>query len=339
MKYAIGYQLPDENDSITEIAKDYREHLEEVYFAWPGEASGRSPLGLMEEVDQKTILEVFEEELAELDRMGIKLVLLFNANCYGDKAISLELRDRVLKLMAYVTKKYRLAAVTTTSPFIAKTIKEACPEIEIRASVNMRIGTVKGMEYQSKYFDGFYMQREFNRDLSRIGELKAWCDGNGKKLYLLANSGCLNFCSSQTFHDNMVAHEAGIIKQKNMPSKYPSPCWEYMEDSANWVAYLQNSWIRPEDIHRYEPWFPMAKLATRMHANPRKVLAAYVRGKHRGNLMDLTEPGFGKILQDHIIDNTLFPADWFERTTSCDKQCHLCGYCKSVLEKVLVKCE
>ena len=34
--------------------------------------------------------------------------------------------------------------------------------------------------------------------------------------------------------------------------------------------------------------------------------------------------------------NGMFPEDWFERTSKCDKQCHQCGYCAGVLEKVLL---
>jgi len=336
MKYSIGYQLPDEYDSITEIVQDFRENVEEVYFAWPGEASGRSPLGLFNENDMEAIREVFEDELQQLGRMGIKLVLLFNSNCYGDSSVSVEFQNRITGIIGKILNKTSLYSVTTTSPFVAKTVKTAFSQIEVRASVNMRIGTVKGMEYLAEYFDGYYMQREFNRDLNRIEELKKWCGINGKNLYILANSGCLNFCSSQTYHDNLVAHEAGIVTKQNVESKYPSPCWEYMEKQENWVAFLQNSWIRPEDIKNYEKWFGTVKLATRMHANPRKVLSAYIRGKHNGNLLDLTEPGYGKVFKNNIIDNTLFPGDWFEMTSMCKKDCHRCEYCKTVLAKVLV---
>lgn len=336
MKYAIGYQLPDELDSIVEIAKDYRDYLEEVYFAWPGEASGRSPLGIDGIYELDKIKRVLLDELKQLDEMGIKLVLLFNSNCYGAEAISISLKKRICSIINEICKEIKIASVTTTSPFIAKTVKEAFPEIEIRASVNMRIGTIKGMEQMSDHFDGFYMQRDYNRDLSRVAKLKNWCTENDKKLYLLANSGCLNFCSSQTYHDNLVGHEAEIIIKENVETKYPSPCWEFMKQPKNWVNFLENSWIRPEDIENYNQWFTVAKLATRMHANPRKVLAAYVRRKFNGNLLDLTEPSYGPLFQNNIIDNTLFPADWFITTTKCNKECHACNYCREVIKKVLV---
>ena len=55
--------------------------------------------------------------------------------------------------------------------------------IDVRASVNMRIGTVKGMQYVTEFFDSFYLQREYNRDFTRIKEVKEWCNSHNKGLY------------------------------------------------------------------------------------------------------------------------------------------------------------
>lgn len=336
MKFSIGYQLPDEFDSITEIVQDFHNSISEVYFAWPGEASGRTPVGFMESSNTEEYKSIMEKELLTVKQHGIKLVLLFNSNCYGGDAISVGLQDRVIALVSELDGKLGLDAITTTSPFIARTIKEHFSHISVRASVNMRIGTIKGMEYVADCFDGFYMQREYNRNFARIYLLHDWCEKHNKTLHMLANSGCMSFCSNQTFHDNMVAHEAQIYTNQNVLTKYPSPCWDYMENKKNWVSFLQNSWVRPEDISHYEPYFSTIKLATRMHANPRKVISAYSRGLFKGNLLDLTEPGYSQLFKDCILDNRLFPKDWFETTSKCTKQCESCNYCADVLSKILV---
>jgi len=336
MKYALGYQLPDEFDSISEIASDFKEHISEVYFALPGESSGRSALGATESIDMADAKKALETELHTIKKLGIKLTLLLNANCYGADAISVDFQNKIVESVRRLKDEFDLDSVTTTSPFVAMTIKNNIPGVEIRASVNMRVGTVKGMEYLSDYFDGYYMQREFNRDFSRISILYKWCSEHGKTLHLLANSGCLNFCSFQTYHDNMVAHETELVKNNNVKMSYPSPCWDIMKKQKDCALFLQGSWIRPEDIKNYEPYFKAVKLATRLHSNPRKVIAAYVRGRYRGNVFDLTEPGYSSLFKNHIIDNTLFPDDWFERTTKCAKNCSECSYCGSVAEKVFI---
>ena len=111
----------------------------------------------------------------------------------------------------------------------------------------------------------------------------------------------------------------------------------HYRDKDNWVSFLQGSWIRPEDIKNYKEYFPVVKLATRMHSNPRKVIQAYVEEKFSGNLLDLMEPGYGPLFLPYIMDNSRFPDDWFRRITECDKRCYRCDYGKSILKKVLLK--
>lgn len=337
MKFAIGYQLPDEGEeSFADIVKEFSSHIEEVYFPWLDMPSGRSPLtdrrGFVDWQGQRKL----EKDLKAFKKMGIKLDILFNANCYGQYSISQYLANLVCSIIDHLKGEIGLDTVTTTSLMIARIVKENFKDVEVRASVNMRIGTVKGMQYVSHLFDSFYLQREYNRDFQRIKEVKEWCNSHNKGLYLLANSGCMNFCSGQTFHDNLVAHEKEINEMVNINRENPSLCWDYYRNKDNWVSFLQNSWIRPEDIKNYQNYFSIIKLATRMHANPRKVIQAYTEEKFSGNLLDLLEPGYGPLLSPYVIDNSRFPKDWFEISTTCSRKCHDCNYCLKVLDKVLV---
>lgn len=335
MKFSIGYSLPDVSDSTLQICRDYKDHIAEVYFAWGTEPSGRSPL--YSEYGEEDILKTQEYELSEIVNMGIDTALLLNANCYGENAVSFDLKKKSVSLVSYLMEKIRLNSVTTTSPFIARVLKEEFGDgIKIRASVNMWIGTINAAKQLSEHFDGFYLQREYNRDFDKIKELSGWCRENGKTLHMLANSGCLPFCAFHTFHDNIVAHEKKLLKKENYKTGFPSPCWDYLNSMERLDAaakYLQGSWVRPEDIDNYKPYFDVVKLATRMHSHPRIVVAAYVNRKYPGNIMDLTEPSYTYLLG--ILDNSLFPEDWFEQTTTCKKQCHKCDYCKNTAKKIL----
>ncbi len=335
MKFSIGYRLPDARDCLPQIVSDYSEAVSEVYFAMPGDSSGRLPLGLEEDWSISEADSVLRGELVEISEMGTVCVVLFNASCYGAEAQSAGLEDNVCrKVEGLLHEKIRLSAVTTTSPFIAQVLKRRFPGLEIRASVNMRVGSVEAMEYLSACFDAFYMQRDYNRNLKHVGILKGWCDSNGRKLLLLANSGCLKFCPFQSFHDNLVAHE---VEQRHGDGTagFPAPCWKHLADARNRWQVLRNTWIRPEDIHHYEDLFPTAKLATRMHDNPRKVIAAYAAGNYKGNLLELMEPSYVPLFGDAVIDNSLFPSGWFERTSNCSSDCNSCKYCESVFRTVL----
>jgi collagenase-like PrtC family protease len=337
MRLAVGYQMSEQGEPLfAELVARYREHIAEVYFPWGAMPSGRAALtqrrGYVDWGGQRQL----EDELLALKNMGVRLDLLFNANCYGGQAVSQYLQHQVMSVLDYLGDLVGLDLITTTSPAIAWMVKQQYPHIEIRASVNMRVGTVAGMQYVSDRFDSFHVQRDVQRHMATVGELTAWAREVGKGLVMLANSGCLAFCSGQTFHDNLVAHETEVDESLRVEGFAPHVCWNYLKDRAHWPVILQSTWIRPEDLHHYEGLFEVVKLATRMHARPELVIEAYVNRRYRGNLLDLFEPGFGPVLAPYALDNEAFPADWFAMTSTCDRQCHRCGYCATVLEQVLV---
>ena len=293
MRFAVGYQLAEDGEEpFSRIVSDYRDHIAELYFPWLDMPSGRSPLATRSGYTDWTAQARLEEELRTVRGMGIRLDLLLNANCYGGEAVSKALAGRICSIAAHLEEAVGgLDIVTTTSPFAAHVLKENFPHIERRASVNMRIGEVKGMEYLADLFDSFYIRREYNRDFGRIRELRAWANANGKKLLMLANSGCMNFCSGQTFHDNLVAHEAEVSQTCNLPGFLPHTCWRYLRDPAHRVSVLQNSWVRPEDLHRYEGLFDTVKLATRMHRLPGRLRARPLLRQSAGPLRARLRPG------------------------------------------------
>jgi len=198
----------------------------------------------------------------------------------------------------------------------------------------MRLTTVQAMAYLAPLFDSFYLGRDVQRNLDAVRAARAWCDAHGKKLCILANSGCLRNCPWQTFHDNLVAHSSAALKRANVKGWSPHLCWTLYQDAANFPEILKATWIRPEDIHRYDGLVDVVKLATRQHANPDMVIGAYERRSYGGNLLDLLEPGFSPSFFPKYIDNAAFPPDWFENTGACPRECTSCGYCERVFETV-----
>lgn len=341
MKFAVGFQLYQQGEEpFSQLVKAYQVHISEVFFPWQDIPTGRSNVATLHGYTDWTAQSRMEEELRAIKAMGIKLDLLFNGNCYGAYAISEKLANTVLSVIEHLEQTVGgVDIITTASLAIAHTVKKHFPQIEIRASVNMRIGTVKGMEYLADLFDSYHVMRDYNRDLTHLRTLRKWADGAGKKLIMLANSGCFRFCSGQSFHDNLVAHESEICEIANLKDFNPYVCWQNLKKRENWHMLLENTWVRPEDLENYEDLFDTVKLATRMHSHPGLVINAYVKRDFYGNTLDLFEPGFGRALMPYIIDNKAFPEDWFQRTTQCHKQCHECGYCKEVLERVLFNTE
>jgi hypothetical protein len=327
-RFSVGYQpMTGAPDFFSDIVRDYREAVAEVYFAWPGDPSGRAPVAD----------DAVEQTLGELGRMrgwGIRLNLLFNASCYGAEALSAALEDRVTARIRAMLDGPGLDAVTTLSPLIARTVRSRFPDIEVRASVNLRLGTVAALRYAAPFFDSYTVQREYNRDPTRLAELQAWAAGEGKTLVVLANSGCLNGCPFQSFHDNAVAHEREIGRRDDT-RPLATLCRSHYADCSHRADFLRGSWIRPEDVPAHRRIFGgLYKLATRLHERPCMVIGAYAGGRFHGNLADLMEPGHGLSFAPGIVANDAFPPDWFERSLCGDRSCEACRWCDEIWPRV-----
>lgn len=303
LKLSIGYQH-SENNAFSGIVQKNKSAIAELYFPWLGVPDGRG-LSVRSSRAQSDL----ENELAFAKSLGIKLNLLFNANCYGEHAVSDFLADKFRKTVNEIGEKFGLNIVTTTSLFIAKLCKANFPNIDVRASVNMDIGTPEAIAYLTDYFDSFYIARSINRHPEKIAKLRL----SGKKLFLLANSGCLLNCPAHAFHDNLVAHE-GCVDPAHKVWDFFGICWEFYAKDGNQNQFLARStWVRPEDIDDYENLVDGVKLATRTSHGFERIVQAYAERSFRGNVLSLCEPDFSAIA---MLDNNKFPTNWLETTNN-----------------------
>ncbi len=335
MRYMIGYQLQESGRLLNEIVR-YRDRVHEVYFAWGNMPSGRGGTASHSDLMPYEALQVQLAQLRYLADQGIGMNMLLNANCYGKDSLSRQFLLQTGDLISDFQEKLKLGSITTTSPVIAHFVKENFPELEVRASVNMEIGTVEGMQYLSEDFDGFYYKRELNRDLKQLKKLKAWADDHGKKLYMLANSGCLNFCSARQFHDNLVAHEQEIARMDN-GAKFTSMCSRFVSDPQNQKNLLRHlNSVRPEEMGLFEDYVVAAKLATRVSPRPEQIVRAYMEGSYHGNFLELLEPSHAGAFYPMIVDNAKLPKDYCKVVSGCSKDCENCSYCADALANACV---
>ena len=334
-KFAVGHFLterPDDPKSFHELAKRYAPRLREVYFAWPGLLNGR-PTGLKKENEEERII----SDLQYCRKHGMKLDLLANATCYGEKAVTEEQR---LQLTGIVE---RLASaglypeiITTTSPYIAKLFKVKFPDIEVRASVSMRLRNTLAFEYLAPLFDSYYICRDVQRDLPTFRNLAAWCKDHGKKLCMLVNSGCVRNCPWQVFHETLHAHDFFGALPEMYAHGLDFICRSVFKN-RRLADFLRCSWIRPEDVHVFEPDLESIKLSTRQVFYPFEIVEAYLSGTYDGNLIRLMDPYQGAFFRPYRIDNKSFPADWVTGgiAAKCAENCTHCGKCEQILEQVL----
>lgn len=292
-----------------------KDHISEVYFSWGDFPNGRNSQLFGTGMTAWEVQEKQFRDLKKLAEAGIAQDLLFNATCYGKDSLSKAFFQKIGDTVDYLQENCLLRTVTTTSPVIAGFIKENFPTMDVRASVNMGIGTIEGMEYMGDRFDSFYLKREDNRNFAKIRALKAWCDEHGKKLYALANSGCLNHCSAHVFHDNLVSHEREISQTDN-GFVFEGVCRQFLSRRENmYKLFDRTGFIRPEDVALYEDLFTSMKLATRVNADPVKILKAYIDNKaHIGSVLDLLEPNHSPVIYPYILENSRI-----EKTVTADE--------------------
>ena len=333
-KFAFGYYFGDRcGFTFRDLAGQYAPFLQEVYFPWPGLLSARELHG-----DPAPLRQQIIEDMRFCRSKGMGLDLLVNATCYGDKAFTTEQKQDFFNNLELMEKAGILPdIITTTSPFIAVVAKQYNASFDCRASVNMRLNSTLAMEYVSREFDSFYVCRDVQRDLPTMKIFADWGKKNGKRICMLANSGCLRYCPWQTFHETLLAHTFTHIHEEMINIGMQATLCAAIATEERYEEILRGSWIRPEDLQRYAPYVSVFKLSTREADFPDLILKAYTSGSFDGNLLQILDPGFYFFIRTKIFDNKSFPKEWSEGKIAgrCASDCTHCGKCTEVMNRIL----
>lgn len=332
-RFAFGYFFEKRAGfTFRDLAEKYAPFLQEVYFPWPGLLSAREIDG-----DPVPLRKRLIDDMLFCRSKGIRLDLLINATCYGDNAVSSIQREDYLGNLKEMDKAGIMPEIiTTTSPYIATITKKYHASIDRRASVNMRLNSTLAMEYVSDEFDSFYLCRDLQRDLPTVKLFAEWGKKNGKKICMLANSGCLRYCPWQTFHETLLAHTFTHAFDESKKLNFPTTLCVGTAQAKRFEEFLRASWIRPEDLHRYDPYVSVFKLSTREAPHPDLILKAYTAGSFDGDLLKILDPDFSYFVRPYIFDNKAFPKEWSEGKIAgrCAIDCTHCGKCTEVLKLV-----
>ena len=326
-------EKPDDPASFAELARRYAPRLREVYFPWPGLANGRERIRPLPHEEERLIA-----DLQYCREHGMKLDLLANASCYGEKTATEEQRLQITGIIELLGKKGLYPEiVTTTSPYIAKIFKVNFPDIEVRASVNMELRNTLALEYLAPLFDSFYICRSVQRDLPTFHRIADWCEAHGKNLCMLVNSGCVRDCPWHIFHGVLMSHRTYRDVLQEMSDCNLDLVCNQLFGKHRFSEFLRSGWIRPEDIHVFEPKLETIKLSTRLVKNAFEIVEAYLNESYDGNLHRLMDPIHSFAFRPYRVDNKSFPADWVTSGIAgkCAENCVHCGRCEMILKQVL----
>lgn len=329
-KLAVGWF---DNAPFREICEKYSNKIKEVFFAWPGVTASR-PMAPWTPQRKELIC----ADLKWCRENGIELDAIFNANCYGDIAISPELADHVTKMLGEMDARGLLPEhLTTTSPFIATVVRRRFPKIKLRVSVNVYAENVISLTYITDLFDSFYAGMDRHRRLDYVKMLHEWAKEHGKSLCLYANSGCLRDCPFRQFHNNLHGHNRMGQSAAGEQFNFSTFLCRTNYERGNYADFLRANWLRPEELPEYERYADVVKLATRRHANPEAVIRAYATYSYDGDLTKITDPFFDFAFP---IDNaTLGASALWPKVRNCPDthDCKRCGKCDMLLEELKTK--
>lgn len=167
-----------------------------------------------------------------------------------------------------------------------------------------------------------------NRDLRLLGEIKK---ATGARLKLMVNEGCIHHCPWRKFQFNHISHQPKDVLING--DVVFNECQRVIGEDTSQI--LKSCWIRPEDTKRYEGITNYFKIVGR--DKPRshvvRTVRAYMEESWDGDLLDVLCASLNTFTMTNgvYLDNKKLDSfGFFEKITTCDRNCEACGYCTNL---------
>jgi collagenase-like PrtC family protease len=305
--------------------------IREVYLSGPQEYSGSG-----RELP-KMNMDEFIGIVDKIHNEGIRVNLLLNSTCEGSNWYSPEVLDAVMGYLEQVHKEHGVEAVTIANPIYIKQVRRLLPDIEICASVLSDIDCVqRAVLYNRAGANVITPDVNINRDLKLLKEIK---EATNAELKLMVNEGCLYKCPFRKFHFNLTSHKSKELTYAGTKrGVFLAHCLEVTAMDPSQI--LKSGWIRPEDTRKYSEITSYFKVVGREQRKSKAIRAtkAYLEESWDGGLLDLLCASLNNFNLEYgaYLDNkSLGEYKFFEKVTSCDKNCHQCSYCEELGKKLI----
>ncbi|HIJ90462.1 MAG: hypothetical protein OEV89_06805 [Desulfobulbaceae bacterium] len=291
----------------------------------------------------------FAELAAALSRLptpkkyGLLNSRFHHPHLYGDKTAL----HRIIKSLDTLVTAGTLHGITIVDFYLLQAISDTSPEVasqlEAVPGVNCMLDSFDRIQAYCRAISRTHfklpaklnLDRGLNRRIAKLKEISAACRRHlpGVKLTLLANEGCLDLCPFKLTHDAQIAFaNSGLTSNQTHAVNQDLGC--IRELTAHPAELFKSPFIRPEDLHHYEGVAEVIKLCGRTLGLGflQRVVRGYADRRYAGNLLDLMDAMEWLAKRLHVANGEL-PADFWDRLTSCDKNCQACTYCRELLEK------
>jgi collagenase-like PrtC family protease len=335
----LEFSVPYNNDPST-LPEIFRfklyngNRIKEIYLSGPQEFSGSGRIA--PEMD----LGEFAGIVEKIHNEGIRVNLLLNSICEGSDWYSSEVLKSTMDYLRRVHEDLGVEAITISNPLYIREVRKRFPDLEICASVLSDINCVeKAVIFRKAGADVITPDVDINRNLPLLKKIK---DATHAEIKLMVNEGCLFRCAFRKFHFNYISHKSrkpgaakGVKAEDNV---FSLNCIQLSKSDPSQI--LKSCWIRPEDAQKYGQITNYFKLVGRTSSKSMLIrsLEAYMQESWDGDLLELMAGNLYSVGMSHLmhVDNkSLDAVKFFEKVTSCDKECSECAYCSELIGKLM----
>ena len=296
---------------------------------------------------------LFEETLKSIENID-KLLLINgmstsikvysdkkNLKLSYDKLIKMYNEDIITGLVVY--DLYYIKALNTLSA-------EKIPKgLKIVPSVNFNISSISRLNSVVTQFSDLldydyipsiiHIDRSLNRNIKELDKLVEYIREKypTSLISLLVNEGCIYNCVYKNTHDALISNCNISYYEKEVTDHLSNLDCNSLFNKEPWKL-LTTPFIRPEDLKYYINKYDVIKIAGRTLPTPEliNIIHSYINQEYEWNIFNLSEVHYG-FKDKYILDNELIPKDFYHVTTSCDKLCNECNYCKDLFNEKVQK--
>jgi len=335
----LDFSIPYNSDNETlkeffRLNKSSSNQIKEIYLSGPQiyAGSGRTA--------PEISVEEFVNVVNEIHNEGIRVNLTLNSTCEGANWYSHEAIASTLEYIGNMHEKHGVETLTLANPIYIREVKKQFPNLEICASVLSDIDCLqRATLFKQAGADVITVDVNINRDLQTLREIKETLNLD---LKLLVNEGCLYKCPYRKFHFNITSHAAKEVGREGIDYSFADffdVCNQVVAEDHSQI--LKSGWIRPEDMRKYSDITTFFKVVGRTQKGSRIIRAtkAYMEEKYDGDLLDLMCANLGSFSVNHgayLNNKELDKYNFFEKVTTCGRNCRQCSYCQDVADQLLM---
>lgn len=329
----LEFSVPFNDDPSTvarlfEMSERGGNRIREFYMGVPNDIAGSGRVGA------HMSHEHFAKVVDLVHSRGIAVDMTMNSTCEGSDWYSDETVRKTVDFIREMHEDHGVEAVTLANPLHISAVREACPDIEISASVLAEIDCYERAEvFKSAGANVITPATSINRDVKALENI---ANKLGLEVKLMVNEGCLYKCPYRLFHMNYISHQSR--EEDREGREFALACGDLVD--KNPALIFRSNWVRPEELTKYAKATKYFKIVGRdmLASKVVRAVGAYLDESYEGNLLDLlcSCSGFYSVEHGAFIDNKeLGKSGYFKRLSSCNRKCHSCSYCDELVDTYL----